>query len=398
MARRRIIINICVCAVISLRVLCLSPTGGQPPRYSPSYRMSAEEPKRISIVFAGDLMQHMPQVEAARIDSSGFSYGYCFRHIAPLFMESDLVVVNLETTLSETPPYSGYPLFRSPAHLAVGMRDAGIDVALLANNHICDMGGTGILKTMYALDSVGIRHTGAFADSVRHRLGNPLTIYRNGFKIHILNYTYGTNGIKVPEGRIVNLIDTAAMSRDLALIEPSAESLVFVCLHWGVEYDNVPTARQDSLAAWLRPKGVNFIIGSHPHVVQPVRIHHGPEGEVAGLTAYSLGNFVSNQTYPGTDGGMILRLEITKHGPYVAIVPEIAYVWSYKSFRGGRRRYEIIPSYDAQGLLAPDSSALKGFESFYRDARRVATNGSAVSELKEFSVKGKPVGPVPPAE
>ncbi|MEI3554730.1 MAG: CapA family protein [Alistipes senegalensis] len=124
--------------------------------------------------------------------------------------------MNLETTLTRRGRYTGYPLFRSPVALADALRDAGVDVAVLANNHCCDGGAEGIRTTMAELDRCGILHTGVFADSADYKKNNPLYLNRCGMRLAIVNYTYGTNGMPVPAGTIVNLIDTVRMAADLA--------------------------------------------------------------------------------------------------------------------------------------------------------------------------------------
>lgn len=104
--------------------------------------------------------------------------------------------------------------------LADALRDAGVDVAVLANNHCCDGGAEGIRTTVAELDRCGILHTGVFADSADYKKNNPLYLNRCGMRLAIVNYTYGTNGMPVPAGTIVNLIDTVRMAADLAEAGP----------------------------------------------------------------------------------------------------------------------------------------------------------------------------------
>lgn len=340
------------------------------------------ETRRLTLVFAGDLMQHEPQVEAARQPDGTFDYTDCFRHIAPALHEADIVVVNLETTLSEEGPYSGYPMFRSPAQLAAAMKAAGIDVALMANNHICDKGSKGISRTVEAVEKAGLLYTGAFADSAGYAAHHPLTLEKEGFRISLLNYTYGTNGLPVPEGRIVNLIDTAAIARDLAAIERAEGHIVIACLHWGIEYQTKENKEQKSLAGWLRKRGVDVVIGGHPHVIQPAETAADTTGTIKYITAYSLGNFVSNQTQPGTDGGMVVRLTLEKgdDGPTRILVPENFYAWTHRPVIDGKRHYSIIPSFLADSLLNEDSVALAKYESFVSSARKTMA-GSGFSEI-----------------
>ena len=154
-------------------------------------------------------MQHLPQVEAARREN-GFDYSECFAAVLPRFRAADLTVVNLETTLTHSDRYTGYPMFRSPVALAEALAQAGVDIATMANNHCCDGGAGGIRTTIEVLDRCGICHTGVFADSLDRKLNHPLRIERHGVRFAFLSYTYGTNGLRVPRGTIVNPIDTTA--------------------------------------------------------------------------------------------------------------------------------------------------------------------------------------------
>jgi bacterial capsule synthesis protein len=276
---------------------------------SPSDRTRAvpePAPVRVQLLFAGDVMQHLPQVAAARREA-GFDYREVFGYLHSRFRAADLVVVNLETTLTRADRYTGYPLFRSPVALADAMRDAGVDVAVLANNHCCDGGATGVHTTLSELKRCGIRHTGVFADSVHRAGNNPLYIDRCGVRFAILNYTYGTNGMPVPEGVEVNLIDTVRMAGDLAAARGGSPDCIAVCIHWGNEYERRENAAQRSLAQFLKRHGADLIIGSHPHVVQPF------EADSSHVVFYSLGNFVSNQRRRYCDGGLLAGIEAVKH-------------------------------------------------------------------------------------
>lgn len=149
----------------------------------------------VRLLFAGDLMQHAPQVQAART-ADGFDYGACFANVRDRFCRADLAVVNLETTLSANGCYTGYPCFRSPVALADALQEIGADVAVLANNHCVDGGIDGVRTTIETLHARGIRHTGLFADSTDYQLNNPLYLHRNGIRFALLNYTYSTTGCR----------------------------------------------------------------------------------------------------------------------------------------------------------------------------------------------------------
>lgn len=317
--------------------------------------VSCEEPaeQHLTLIFAGDLMQHLPQVYAAQQQDGSMDYTSCFSRLKGYFASADFVVANLETTLGE-PPYSGYPQFRSPVALAEAMRRVGIDVAVLANNHVCDRGGVGIRSTLDALDRAGVRHTGAWADTLPAE-NHPLWLEKGSFRVALFNYTYGTNGIPVPRGCFVNGIDTVRMGQDIAGARQSGASHVVVLLHWGNEYEAVPNRVQRSLSEFCHRAGAEIVIGSHPHVVQSLETDTDSSGRIVGVTAYSLGNFVSNQRQPGTDGGISVRIGLTlsENTGQTEYVPEYLIHWTAitkdrKSCSG--YRYEIIPAYAEETL------------------------------------------------
>lgn len=259
--------------------------------------------RRATLLFGGDFMVHQGQITAARRES-GYDFSAVFRYVRPLFERADMVVLNLETTLSDSGAYSGYPCFVSPAEVAEALHEAGVDVVSTANNHCCDNGARGIRSTTDILDRNGIAHTGTFADSVQYAAANPLYLTCGGIKFALLSYTYGTNGNRVPRGCIVNTIDTLAMRRDIAAARSCSECVV-VCIHWGEEYAPRPSARQRQLAEMLHRCGCDIVVGNHPHVVQSVVAADST------VTLYSLGNFVSNQRRCGSDGGILAHVEVT---------------------------------------------------------------------------------------
>lgn len=289
-------------AGILAAVLCCIPH--TPPQGD--WRDVPVTPVRVRMLFAGDLMQHMPQVTAARRGAS-FDYSEVFAALRPRFDAADLVVVNLETTLTRSRHYTGYPCFRSPAALAGAMREAGIDVAVMANNHCCDSGAAGVRTTTELLDSCGIMRTGVFMDSVDYVRHNPLYLKRRGICFALLNYTYGTNGMPVPQGVRVNEIDTLQIASDLYNARIGGAQSVVVCIHWGVEYQRRENEQQLYLAEYMRRHGADVVVGSHPHVIQPY------EATRQGVVFYSLGNFVSNQRQRYTDGGVLAQVDLVRY-------------------------------------------------------------------------------------
>ena len=209
--------------------------------------------RRARVIFGGDVMAHTPQITAAQT-SDGYSFERSFEYVAPMLQQADLAIVNLETTLSRRPPYTGYPMFRSPSELAVELRNVGVDAVALANNHICDRGAAGLLSTIEVLDSLGIEYMGAYADSLARQ---PLYITAADLTLAMLNYTYGTNGLPTPRGMVVNRIDTVQMAADIAAIDRSRADVVCVVVHWGEEYQRRPNRAQRAVADFVVVKVSN---------------------------------------------------------------------------------------------------------------------------------------------
>lgn len=265
----------------------------------------APSEQRVRLLFAGDAMCHSPQITAARQADGSLDFRGSFSMLKPYFDRADISVVNLETTISPDGNYSGYPAFSSPVEYAEALAWVGTDVALLANNHCCDRRAGGVRSTIATLNNLGVAHTGAFADEDDYRANRILRLERNGIRFAIVNYTYGTNGIPTPQGCVVNLIDTVRMVADLAQARIDADCVV-ACMHWGEEYRRQPSREQSSLAEFLHRQGVDVVIGSHPHVVQPATANGNS------VTVYSLGNLVSNQRKRYCDGGVIAEVEVVK--------------------------------------------------------------------------------------
>ncbi|MDR3250859.1 MAG: CapA family protein [Tannerella sp.] len=326
--------------------------------------MLEEKPKRARLVFGGDLMQHYPQVARARTDSGGYDFSESFRYVKPIFEQADLSFINLETTLTASNHFSGYPMFRSPKELAVTLKNIGIDAVAMANNHVFDGGGNGVNTTMALLDSAGIRHTGVFADSRDFIKNHPLILQTKDFRIALLNYTYGTNGLPTPTGMRVNLIDSFTIARDIAQIDRTVTDAVIVFFHWGYEYVRQPNGEQKQLAELCHRYGAEIVIGSHPHVVQPVS---GLNPSVENLTVYSLGNLVSNQRERYRNGGILVALDIIKKkNMQLEITASYTPVWVHLP------KYQILPP-DVADTVKMSVYERAAYDLFIKDTKELLT-------------------------
>ncbi len=299
---------------------------------------------KISLLFIGDIMGHDEQIWSAenRVTHK-FNYDTVFSYIKPIISEADIAIANFEVTLAG-PPYMGYPQFSSPAELAVACKNAGIDYFVTANNHSADRGKTGIISTINKLDSISIPHTGTFLNASLRDSLSPMMINRNGITLALLNYTYGTNGIRVPEPVVVNIIDKAAITRDIIKARNKNSDVIILFLHWGTEYDTIPSKSQNELAEYFLSQGVDMVIGSHPHVIQKMVWTKQTGAGKEGIVVYSLGNFVSNQRKPKTDGGSIVRIELSLDSNKISISDAGYYLtWVYTPIENYRKKFFILP-------------------------------------------------------
>ena len=308
-----------------------------------AFSLSQAREKQVRLIFAGDAMQHLPQIRAAQV-SDGYNYDSCFYLLKEKITSADIACVNFETTLAGK-PYSGYPQFSAPDEFAFGLKDAGFDVFFLANNHVVDKGRRGVERTLVVLDSIGIKHTGVFRSKNSRGLNYPLMAIKNGIRIAFLNYTYDTNGLPVTAPHIVNVIDTLQMKSDLRLTQLYNPDIVIANMHWGDEYVTRPNAEQKRLAGFLFRNGVRIIIGNHPHVVQPL-IKNKINGEIETVVYYSLGNFVSNQQKINTDGGALAEIVLSmadENSPVKIISCSYSLIWVRKYTENGKLKYTVIP-------------------------------------------------------
>jgi poly-gamma-glutamate synthesis protein (capsule biosynthesis protein) len=339
----------------------------------------------ITLVFAGDIMQHMPQVDAAWNDELGiYTYDSCFSYITPWLSGAHLAIANLETTLAGK-PYSGYPAFSSPDELVSGLLNAGFDIVGTANNHCCDRGRIGIERTVSILDSLGMMHLGTYKNADSYRKTNPMIVNTRGFRLAFLNYTYGTNGNPVPENNIVSLIEKDRMQADLKATHDSAVDMTIVFIHWGDEYQREPNAFQRDIAGYLFHHGADIIIGSHPHVIQPMEWNKSDSLNKEHLVVWSLGNYVSNQRKQYTDGGAMFSLKLQKESGHTTI-KDAGYqlTWVYNPVVKGKKQYYILPAarFENDTVLL-DAQARTEIKQFLSDSRGLLDrNNLNISEIK----------------
>lgn len=312
-----------------------------------------EEPKEdlhFSMSVIGDIMCHNSQYKDAYISSTDtYDFSYVFTDIKNYVSEADIAIGNLETTFAgKARGYSNYPTFNTPEQLAYNLKDFGIDVVSTANNHCMDKSYSGLVSTINYLNDAGISHVGTNT-SVEEQ--NTILVKDvNGIKIAFLAFTYGTNGIPIPSNKsyAVNLIDENLILNQISLAKQQNPDLICVSMHWGNEYQTKQNAEQERLANLLFENGVDIILGSHPHVLQPmekktITLEDGSTKDC--FVIYSLGNFMSGQTKTNTRNSVILNMNFTKNGETEkTTINSVSYIpiYMYKSSSVKTQRYRVI--------------------------------------------------------
>ena len=317
--------------------------------YSYSFGFSGKDSAvtaKISVV--GDLMCHSVQYDYARIKKDTFDFNPVYREVRNYFRQSDFVFGNLETvTAGESKGYSGYPFFNCPDEYITALYNAGFNLITTSNNHSLDQGEAGLLRTINVLKKNHLLYNGTFnsqrdRDSVR-------IINIKGIKIAFLAYTYGTNGIPVPEGKsyLINLIDFDLIKSDIEKAKKIGAEVVIVHYHFGKEHKREPTAYQKEVVSKTISFGTDIIIGGHPHVLEPVQFFKTNNGDLdSGFVAYSMGNFISNQRWRYSDAGAILNIEITKNLRNKIIrISNVSYIptWVFKGTTSRGNEYVVLP-------------------------------------------------------
>ena len=249
----------------------------------------------INLIMVGDVLLHDRLEEVCKQEDGAYRYDALFEPMKDEIQAADLAIVNQEVLIGGAElGISGYPCFNADFTLGDALVDAGFDVVCHATNHTLDKQRKGLLscinfwKTSYPNIAVlGMNETQEEQDEIY--------IYeQEGLKIAILNYTYGTNGIKLPSDMpfAVDLLDEDKVVADIKKAEELADFTI-VCPHWGTEYVLEQTKEQERWAQIFFENGVDLVIGTHPHVIEPVEMMYDVTTGHKMLVYYSLGNFVN---------------------------------------------------------------------------------------------------------
>lgn len=249
----------------------------------------------VSIIMVGDMLMHTPVEESALQEDGTYSYDAIFANTVEEIKAADLAIVNQEVIIAgESFDVSGYPAFNAPFELGHDLIEAGFDVVCHGTNHALDQGKKG-LKSCIAFWEENYPEIPVMGINGSKEAQEEIYVYeQDGLKIAVLNFTYGTNGIALPSDMpyAVDMLEEEAVVSAIAKAEEMADFTV-VCPHWGTEYVLKQTKEQEKWAKIFFENGVDLVIGTHPHVIEPIEMMTDEVSGHSMLVYYSIGNFVN---------------------------------------------------------------------------------------------------------
>ena len=284
-----------LCAVLMLMMFCAS----------------ANAETRARFIFIGDIMVHDQQLDAAKRKGGTYDFSPSFRRVKPLLKDAFLVG-NLETVFAGTGKklkYAGFPLFNTPDVFTENLTgDLDVDLLSLANNHIFDRGVSGARRTTEVLDSADIAWIGLGAGDIPSN--DAILLENNGIRAAFINHSYGSNEWPKSSDVHLNVISEADIEQSMARAKSLSPDIIIALFHWGNEYHYNPNVHQKKAADSAFANGASLIVGTHPHVLQPVEVRL--ESDEVRAVAWSLGNFVSFQRTLPRERSVILSTEFVK--------------------------------------------------------------------------------------
>lgn len=320
------------------------------------------------IMLTGDLMCQSNQQKAARKSYGKYRFNDNFYYVKSIFSQADLVVGNLETTLSESASYmceehnvDGHPNCNAPSTYLDALRYAGFDLLMCANNHNCDAGLKGIYQTIGHMNQYGFMHTGLFEDDREPRF---VIVKVDGIKIGFLSYSTYYNARDAyfsPEGRdiFLNKYSAEKVQRDVAAAKAAGAEYIIAYNHWGIEYQTTKDDSQTKMAQEMADAGVDFIVGSHPHVLQQYDTVYASSGKKVHVM-YSMGNFVSHmKLHDECKDSLILRLKIQRNSDGKPVLVGKCYIPCRCMTTYNGHNYTAVPITRARRTSGKDAASLQ---------------------------------------
>lgn len=338
----------------------------------------------------GDIMFHQEQLDMAKQSDGSYDFSLQFKYIADSIGAADYTIANLETTVGKygDRDYSGYPQFNTPEVVLETLKGCGIDLFTLANNHMLDRWFDGMKNTVDLVEQYGFDHVGAYR--TQEERNTPVMYDVNGIKIGFIAYTHTTNTME-------NYCDEAAkqygvpylyksdIEADVQALKDAGAEVIIALPHWGEENTYIPDDTQEKYAKRLAAAGVDIILGSHSHMVEPMLTYEGTDAngnQRQVFCIYSMGNFISAMTLGRTDNGIILDFTIVEQSDGSFRVEDIGYVPIYVWKHGGQLTVLPILKYTGENRpeVMTDDQYDRMVESYYEITGVLGTDQFRVLE------------------
>lgn len=362
----------------------------------------------ITVGSTGCMLLHSPFIDSYPDENGEYDFSSIYTYIAPYYSAPDYMTCEFEGALGgEEMGYSGYPMFHSPDAIIENIRDSGVDLQFLANNHVYDAFSTGFHRTMQTYEKLGIAYSG-IRKSEQEKQYTIADV--RGVKLGFLNYVYETpgigtniNGIPLDEGdqNLINSFDYddlepfyMEVKQNIASMKSEGAEFIIVQMHWGIEYQLTEADYQDEMAQKLCDLGVDAIIGGHPHCEQPITVLETADRTHSAFCVYSEGNALSNQrTYlmdemptGHTEDGVMVTLHLHRDtsGRVSITDVELLPTWVYRYQDEDGSKYFILPLDDVDHLEALTGIKDLGDEPAQSFKRTMETMGDGLRQAKEF--------------
>lgn len=277
------------------------------------------DPVDINITMVGDVLSQSSVVSAAQTSAGDYDFSYLFSSVEDDIKDADLALVDQESAIAgQSYGYGGSVPYNAPDALASAEKDAGIDAVLKASNYALDLGYDGLHDEIasWAENEPDVQVLGVAdpeGSAGTDHVSNVYVYEKDGFKVAILNYTYGTD-TTVSSSTDANYVATLSEDKvksDVQAARDAGADMIVACPHWGVEYSSTLSDEQTTYGQLFADQGVDVVLGDHPHVVQPVTLLTGSGGNTC-VCFYSLGNFVSGTRSSSALVGSLAKVTLHK--------------------------------------------------------------------------------------
>lgn len=301
----------------------------------------------ITIAAMGDVFSQTPIVQSAyNAKTNSYDFTRILAPVAPYLAAANYTIASLETRLvGQSAGYSNYPLYNSPDRLAAALKNAGVDSVATANSHSLDYGAGGISKTLDALDRAGLKHMGTYRSTGERESPNVVSI--GGINVGFLNYTTKIDASAgLAKQGMVNVYTSQRAKSDVTSLRRGGAEVILAFVNYGSPFAHDPTEEESTISDQLLSYGVDLVMGSGLHMVQPIThvLDYSDSGVTSKYIAYSLGNFLSSERWRYADSGIVAYVQIRRDGEKVTVTG-IKYLPVYVQMKEskGKKNYRVLP-------------------------------------------------------